>query len=87
MFNKRFKDNYPGVRRPVICNGLKAIVPFKHPSSGSVCGDPSTPAVNPPTDGANGDEGDGDAPATPIINGGVNSVPPATDEENVEAAP
>ena len=30
MFNKKFKGEYPGVRRPVICNGLKAITPFKH---------------------------------------------------------
>jgi hypothetical protein len=30
MFNKKFKDEYPDVRRPVICNGLKAIKPFKH---------------------------------------------------------
>ena len=29
MFNKKFKNEYPGVRRPVICNGLKAITPFK----------------------------------------------------------
>ena len=29
MFNNKFKDEYPGVRRPVICNGLKAITPFK----------------------------------------------------------
>ena len=30
MFNKKFKGEYPGVRRPVICNGLKAIKPFKN---------------------------------------------------------
>jgi len=29
MFNKKFKDEYPDVRRPVICNGLKAIKTFK----------------------------------------------------------
>jgi hypothetical protein len=28
-FNKKFNDDYPDVRKPVICNGLKAIVPYK----------------------------------------------------------
>ena len=27
-FNKKFKDKYPEVRRPLVCNGLKAIKPF-----------------------------------------------------------
>jgi hypothetical protein len=31
MFNKKFEDKYPNVRKPIICNGLKAIVPYKHP--------------------------------------------------------
>ena len=30
MFNKKFKDDYPNVRKPIICNGLKAIVPYKN---------------------------------------------------------
>jgi hypothetical protein len=29
MFNKKFEDKYPDVRKPIICNGLKAIVPYK----------------------------------------------------------
>ena len=29
MFNKKFNDKYPNVRRPIICNGLKAITPYK----------------------------------------------------------
>jgi hypothetical protein len=36
MFNKKFKDEYPDVRRPVICNGLKAITPFKHAEEAEV---------------------------------------------------
>lgn len=29
MFNKKFSDKYPNVRKPIICNGLKAITPYK----------------------------------------------------------
>ena len=29
MFNKKFNDKYPDVRKPIICNGLKAIRPYK----------------------------------------------------------
>lgn len=29
MFNKKFNDKYPDVRKPIICNGLKAIKPYK----------------------------------------------------------
>ena len=29
MFNKKFNDKYPDVRKPIICNGLKAIIPYK----------------------------------------------------------
>jgi hypothetical protein len=28
MFNKKFKDDYPQVSKPIICNGLKSIKPF-----------------------------------------------------------
>tara|TARA_Y100001937_G_scaffold117602_1_gene171055 strand:- start:863 stop:1519 length:657 start_codon:yes stop_codon:yes gene_type:complete len=28
MFNKKFEDKYPNVRKPIICNGLKEIKPF-----------------------------------------------------------
>lgn len=28
-FNKKFDDDYPDVRKPVICNGLKEIKPYK----------------------------------------------------------
>lgn len=28
-FNKKFNDDYPDVRKPVICNGLKEIKPYK----------------------------------------------------------
>jgi hypothetical protein len=30
MFNKKFKDDYPNVRKPIICNGLKEIKPYKN---------------------------------------------------------
>ena len=29
MFNKKFNEKYPEVRKPIICNGLKAIRPYK----------------------------------------------------------
>ena len=29
MFNKKFEGKYTTVRRPIICNGLKEIKPFK----------------------------------------------------------
>ena len=29
MFNKKFNEKYPDVRKPIICNGLKAIRPYK----------------------------------------------------------
>ena len=29
MFNKKFNDKYPNVRKPIICNGLKAIKAFR----------------------------------------------------------
>jgi len=47
MFNKRFKGEYPGVRRPVICNGLKAIKPFKELFDDSVPQKESIPDRNP----------------------------------------
>ena len=28
LFNKKFSDDYPNVRKPVICNGLREIKPF-----------------------------------------------------------
>ena len=28
LFNKKFEDDYPNVRKPVICNGLREIKPF-----------------------------------------------------------
>ena len=30
MFNKKFNDDYPNVRKPIICNGLKEIKPYKN---------------------------------------------------------
>jgi len=33
MFNKKFEDKYPNVRRPLVCNGLKAITPYKNHTS------------------------------------------------------
>tara|TARA_R110000822_G_C15134992_1_gene475556 strand:+ start:74 stop:742 length:669 start_codon:yes stop_codon:yes gene_type:complete len=30
MFNKKFNEKYPDVRKPIICNGLKAIVPYQY---------------------------------------------------------
>ena len=30
MFNKKFDNKYPNVRKPIICNGLKEIVPYQH---------------------------------------------------------
>ena len=35
MFNKKFKDDYPNVRKPLICNGLKEIKPYKNHTEGS----------------------------------------------------
>tara|TARA_R110000744_G_scaffold72748_6_gene145872 strand:- start:2006 stop:2680 length:675 start_codon:yes stop_codon:yes gene_type:complete len=29
MFNKKFNDKYPDVRKPIVCNGLKEIKPFR----------------------------------------------------------
>ena len=29
MFNKKFNDKYPNVARPLVCNGLKSIKPYK----------------------------------------------------------
>lgn len=29
MFNKKFEDKYPNVRKPLICNGLKEITPYQ----------------------------------------------------------
>ena len=29
MFNKKFEDKYPNVSKPIICNGLKEIIPYK----------------------------------------------------------
>ena len=29
MFNKKFQDKYPDVRKPIVCNGLKSIKPFE----------------------------------------------------------
>ena len=31
MFNKKFEEDYPHVSKPLICNGLKAITPFRPP--------------------------------------------------------
>ena len=28
MFNKKFEDKYPNIKKPIICNGLKAIKPY-----------------------------------------------------------
>jgi hypothetical protein len=33
MFNKKFEHKYPNVRRPLVCNGLKAITPYKDHTS------------------------------------------------------
>ena len=30
MFNKKFNDKYPDVRKPIICNGLKSITPYRN---------------------------------------------------------
>ena len=29
MFNKKFDEKYPNVRKPIICNGLKEIKPYR----------------------------------------------------------
>ena len=29
MFNKKFADKYPNVRKPIICNGLKEVIVYK----------------------------------------------------------
>jgi len=33
MFNKKFEGKYTNVRKPIICNGLKEIKPYKNPYS------------------------------------------------------
>ena len=30
MFNKKFEDKYPDVRKPIVCNGLKSIKPYRN---------------------------------------------------------
>ena len=30
MFNKKFEDKYPDVRKPIVCNGLKSITPYRN---------------------------------------------------------
>ena len=30
MFNKKFEDKYPDVRKPIVCNGLKSIRPYRN---------------------------------------------------------
>lgn len=35
MFNTKFNDKYPNVRKPIICNGLKEIKPYKNHAEGS----------------------------------------------------
>lgn len=39
MFNKKFKDDYPDVRKPIICNGLKEIHPYQDEKKPSAKGD------------------------------------------------
>jgi hypothetical protein len=29
LFTKKFNDKYPNVRKPIVCNGLKEIKPYK----------------------------------------------------------
>ncbi len=36
MFNKKFNEKYPEVRRPLVCNGLRAITPYKFAQSEKV---------------------------------------------------
>jgi len=48
MFNKKFEDKYPNVRKPLICNGLKAIVPYKSISEK----EPTAPEPEPEPEGA-----------------------------------
>ena len=31
MFNKKFNDKYPDISKPLVCNGLKAITPYRPP--------------------------------------------------------
>ena len=47
-FNKKFNEKYPDVRKPVICNGLKSIEPYKL-ADVKVAEDlvPSTPTIGP----------------------------------------
>ena len=48
IFNKKFNDKYPNVRKPLICNGLKEIKPFvehdeEQPEEHPVFSPPPTP--------------------------------------------
>lgn len=58
LFNKKFENKYPNVRKPLICNGLKEIKPFKeethHPERVGTYeedeenqNDTATPTINP----------------------------------------
>jgi hypothetical protein len=54
MFNKKFEEKYPRVRKPIICNGLKEIVPFQgviidkpKPQEAEPEPEPEPEAVNP----------------------------------------
>jgi len=46
IFNKKFKDKYPDIRKPIVCNGLKAIVPYNEDPLGAKV--PYTPQTNDP---------------------------------------
>ena len=52
MFNKKFDGKYPDVRRPLICNGLKAIDPYNCPCDiETPAAEPEPEADNPPNGG------------------------------------
>jgi len=45
MFNKKFDGKYDNVRKPIICNGLKAIIPYNEDPLGAKV--PYTPSPEP----------------------------------------
>tara|TARA_R100001440_G_scaffold72941_1_gene97122 strand:+ start:123 stop:842 length:720 start_codon:yes stop_codon:yes gene_type:complete len=47
MFNKKFNDDYPNVRKPIICNGLKEIKPYKNHTTINVEEEQSEPEPEP----------------------------------------
>jgi len=66
-FNKKFEDDYPDVRKPVICNGLKEIKPYKEDIIPPVKKEVST-QTHPERSGTYEEEEEQDEPELPSQN-------------------